>query len=244
MPNKMSGPHFCMGTARNIADKIFRELTRKAQLSGGTLTLSDIEKLSESFNDKIAGNTQVFERVYNECVSTHQGSASRMFNRKTLPGFVVFAYTVDVMKGAFPSQGARSGKGWYTHLADALIVYAKDRLDIDIPATVNAAYDRMSVERGQAMTIDDVVKAAEVAEIIGKFIVQLRGATNDGADTEKMSTAINDQLRADLKLVGASTLLVNNVQTRDFVRRLEAEKYANPYRKAIYLAEATCQKCA
>ena len=244
MTNKLSGPHFCMGTARDISERIFRELARRAEQAGGQLTTDEIAALSVAFNTKIAGNSRVFEKIYDDCVSTHRGNGSRAFNRKTLPGFVMFAYTIDLMKAAFPGQGARAGKGWYTHMADALIAVAATPLGLDIPGVVNSAYDHLSVERGQALTIDDMVKSHEVAEIIGKFFIRLRNATGEGAETEKLSSAINDVLRNDLQLVGASTLLVNNYQCRDFIRRLETDKFHNPYRKAIYLADSGQSECA
>ena len=228
MTNKLSGPHFCMGTARDISERIFRELARRAEQAGGQLTTDEIAALSVAFNTKIAGNSRVFEKIYDDCVSTHRGNGSRAFNRKTLPGFVMFAYTIDLMKAAFPGQGAR----------------AATPLGLDIPGVVNSAYDHLSVERGQALTIDDMVKSHEVAEIIGKFFIRLRNATGEGAETEKLSSAINDVLRNDLQLVGASTLLVNNYQCRDFIRRLETDKFHNPYRKAIYLADSGQSECA
>lgn len=234
MTNRLSGPHFCVGTGQIVASQIFSDLVARAERKGGGLSTRDLRSAAAEFLDNLPNNFALYESVYSACMSTLNGSTSRIFDRTSLPRFVFFAYTIDVVKPVFHSQIERFGREWALWLAEAMATTLAGKLHIDVLARLNEIYDRLAVTLGHDVSNDHILRDGATVEMLRDYCSGLAALTDNGTDVEHMSNWLNESLRRHYKIVGANPLLVVNTQCRDLVRRLGEEKYTNPYRRALF----------
>ena len=235
MSNKLSGPHFCVGTGQIIASQIFSDLLARAEQNGGHLSAMELRQATARFMAKIPDNFDLYESVYASCMATLNGSTSRIFDRKSLPRFVFFAYLIDIIKPVFRNQIDRFGKEWALWLAEAMANNLANKLEIDPFKILHDAYERLAVKHGHDVNNEHVLRCRETTVMMRGFLQRLNAATKNGSEVEHMSNWLNEGLRAHYKVVGANPLLVVNTQCRDFVRRIEDEKLSNPYRRHVFL---------
>ncbi len=237
MSKRVSGPHFCAGTAKKIADKLYNELLAECDAHGGFLSYDDIRAIAEGFRSDLPASFPFYEDAYLDCMATAGGAGRRLLIRKTLPGFVVFAFTNDVIRAAFSSQYARMGKNWSVHFCDALADYADAVLVLPLSRNICKVYIEQACSHGEHLTIDDIVTSRPVAQLMGGLFEALVIATRNGRDVERFCDKINEHIRHVLTIGGPDPLLVNNRTCREFVAMLQDTNHQNRYRHTAYNRE-------
>lgn len=237
MSKRVSGPHFCAGTTKKIIDKVYSELLEECDAHGGFLSYDDIKAIAEGFRGGFSVSFPYYEDVYRDCMTTAGGAGRRLLNRKTLPGFVVFAFTNDAIRAAFPSQYARMGKSWSVHFCDALANYADTVLALPLSKKICTVYIEQACSHGEQLTIDDIVTAPRVTRLVTGLFEALFVATKNGRDIERFCDKTNAYLRHVLMIGGPDPLLVNNRKCREFIAMLQDTNHQNRYRHAIQNSE-------
>ncbi|MCC2112653.1 MAG: hypothetical protein KDJ16_11520 [Hyphomicrobiales bacterium] len=238
MSKRVSGPHFCMGTAKSIAERIYGELLEECDAQGGVLSYDDLKAFAKEFHGGLSNSFPFYEDVYLDCMTTAGGSGKRLLNRKTLPGFVVFAYTSDAIRAAFPAQYARTGKSWAVHFCDALAEYADAVLELPLSNQICKVYVDQAGTRGEHMTIDDIVSAPQVSRLMAGLFEALT-ITSRGRNIERFCNTVNDYLHHVMMIAGPDPLLVNNKQCREFMTALRDTDHNNRYRHSAQQFEKT-----
>jgi hypothetical protein len=123
----LGGPHHCIGTGHQIADKIFRYLQIKCASRGGTLTDSELAEVQMEFVNDFQFVFDQFEDIHARCMDASCATAPVIFARGRMLSWLLFSCSRRAAAHAFSSEVQDLRGNWlktfYVALSDFVRQY-------------------------------------------------------------------------------------------------------------------------
>ena len=160
------GPHHCLGTARTVADIVYRSLHARCIARGGTLSVEEIEHCYAEIIASFSSGFDMFERRHLHCMHASVSTAEMPFARDRILVTILRACGETAARQAFSMQVEQQGECWLRPFFDAFAHYVRTHLCTDADQRLTAAYVETGLTRKDKISIDDLLKHKIVQNVL------------------------------------------------------------------------------
>lgn len=223
MTVELPGPHHCIGTARSVAEIIFRSLRAQCIANGGTLSLEEFDSFYSEIIASFSSGFDLFELRHRRCTTASMRAPEMPFARDKILSGVLRACGEGTARAACSLQVQQLGEKWIGELFDGLAQFAYSNASADFDTSLINAYVDTATKPGIVVTFAEVLKRTAAHGTLSKCAAAFERAAKSDSLTKTACSCVNNTIARQRGIAGPHIGKITEVQAR-YLLELLAEK--------------------
>lgn len=214
MTVELPGPHHCIGTARSVADIMFRSLRARCAANGGTLSLEELESLYPHIIASFSSGFDLFELRHRRCTLASMHAVEMPFARDKILSGVLRVCGENAARAACSLQIQQLGEKWIGEVFDGLAQFVYTHVSAEFDTCLINAYVESATAPGNKVSFPDLLKRKSAREVLGKCVDAFEQAAKSKSTIKDACDCVNEVVSRRRGIAGPHIGKITEDQTR------------------------------
>ncbi len=217
MSEALPGPHHCLGTARTVADIVYRSLHAQCVARGGALSVEDLEHCYAEIIESLSCGYDIFENRHMHCMHASVSMAEMPFARDHILATILRACGEDAARQVYAAEIEQLDEAWLRPFFAAFADYVRQHLCVDADQRLTAAYVEAGLTYQGKITLNALLNHKIVLNVLRDCARPLAEQPIPCGLVSQVCGSLNDYTARKAAMADATAISVSDEQMANFL---------------------------